>query len=151
MQSRAGYRVKQVDLPHLPAVAEPLRLPKQSGLGCSKMSRLLVQLGRESSRIARRTANSASHTASVWHGLTRPEGKEGLRTISQRKRRRGQDSRTPWILHDFSIFHCHIPFKFRSIQIHSDPFRLRTKLSLFIAKSRLRDKPNCEKKWLKSN
>ena len=50
LQSRAGYRVEQVDLPHLRAIAEPLRLSKESGMGCSKMCRLLVQLG---ARIAR--------------------------------------------------------------------------------------------------
>ena len=49
-KSRAGYRVEQVDLPHLRAIAEPLRLSKESGMGCSKMCRLLVQLG---ARIAR--------------------------------------------------------------------------------------------------
>lgn len=108
LQSRAGYRVEQVDLPHLRAIAEPLRLSKESGMGCSKMCRLLVQLG---ARIARHALHMRkAHAQSTcklcqckasqlrtqsgfkFRFFTRPEGKEGLRAISQGKRRRGQDS-----------------------------------------------------------
>ena len=161
LQSRAGYRVEQVDLPHLRAIAEPLRLSKESGMGCSKMCRLLVQLG---ARIARHAlhmlctcfahANCASaklrsfaasqlrtQSGFKFRFFTRPEGKEGLRAISQGKRRRGQDSAgLRWTPLDSAEFR--------------DPLwisigKLVTKLS--IRTSRLRDKPNCEKKWLKSN
>ena len=103
LQSRAGYRVEQVDLPHLRAIAEPLRLSKESGMGCSKMCRLLVQLG---ARIARhalhmlctcklcqcKASQLRTQSGFKFRFFTRPEGKESLRAISQGKRRRGQDS-----------------------------------------------------------